>query len=167
MLLFEQFYKDREFKWELGLERVKRALKSWGEKEFPSIIVAGTNGKGSTSTLIAEALYRQGISVGLFTSPHVYRFNERVKVDLKEASEEELNEAFGAVRAILELHELSYFEGLLILALEIFKRRGVECAVFEVGLGGRFDATNALNHDLAVLTSVSLVQTIWETLSQR
>jgi dihydrofolate synthase/folylpolyglutamate synthase len=97
--------------------------------------------------------------VGLFTSPHLYRFNERIKVNLKEVSDEKLNRAFLSVKKLIEKFGLTYFEASLILALEIFRKERVDAAVFEVGLGGRLDATNALNHDLAVLTNVQIDHT--------
>jgi dihydrofolate synthase/folylpolyglutamate synthase len=159
--LFERFFEGKEFNWKPGLERVKGAIEEFGGKEYPSVIVAGTNGKGSTAALTAEALVKQGLTVGLFTSPHTYRFNERVRVNLKEVETDELDDAFKAVRPLVERFGLTYFEASLLLALEVFRRRGVECAVFEVGLGGRLDATNALNHQVGVLTKVSLDHRDW------
>jgi len=158
---FERFFEGKEFNWKPGLERVKGAVEESGGKDYPSVIVAGTNGKGSTAVLTAEALVKQGLTVGLFTSPHVYRFNERVRVNLEEVETEELDGAFKAVRPLVERFNLTYFEASLLLALEVFRRRGVDCAVFEVGLGGRLDATNALNHQVGVLTKVSTDHREW------
>ncbi len=159
MVLFEEYFRGKEFKWDIGLDRVKGAIEEFGGKDYPSIVVAGTNGKGTTSHLIAEALKKQGLKVGLFTSPHVYSFRERVKVDLREVSSGELNRAFKGILPIVEKFNLSYFEASLILALNLFKEREVDCGVFEVGLGGRLDAVNALDNQLAVLTGVSLDHT--------
>ncbi len=156
---FERYFEDKEFVWKPGLERIKRAVEEFGGKDYPSVIVAGTNGKGSVSHLIAEALIRNGLKVGLFTSPHLFRFNERIKVNLKEIETEELDGAFESVLPLIERFELTYFEASLVLALEVFRRERVDAAVFEVGLGGRLDATNALDHQLAVLTSISLDHT--------
>jgi len=158
---FEEFFEGKEFSWKPGLERVKGAVEEFGGKDYPSVIVAGTNGKGSTAVLTAEALVRQGLTVGLFTSPHAYRFNERIRVNLEEVGTDELDDAFSAVEPLVEKFSLTYFEASLLLALEVFRRRGVECAVFEVGLGGRLDATNALNHQVGVLTKVSLDHREW------
>ena len=97
--------------------------------------------------------------MGLFTSPHLYRFNERIKVNLKEVPDGELNLCFSSVKELIEEFRLTYFEASLILALEVFKSKRVDVAVFEVGLGGRLDATNALNHNLAVLTNVQIDHT--------
>ncbi len=156
---FERYFENKEFIWKPGLERIKRAVEKFGGKDYPSIIVAGTNGKGSVSHLISEALIKDGLKVGLFTSPHLFRFNERIKINLKEVETKELDEAFYSVLLLIERFELTYFESSLVLALEIFKRERVDAAVFEVGLGGRLDATNVLDHQLAVLTSVSLDHT--------
>ena len=158
---FEEFFKGKEFNWKPGLERVKGAIKEFGEKSYPSVIVAGTNGKGSTATLTAEALQLQGFEVGLFTSPHIYRFNERIRVNLKEVETGKLDAAFFEVRPLIERFNLTYFEASLLLALEVFKKEEVDCAVFEVGLGGRLDATNVLNHQVGVLTRVSLDHLDW------
>ncbi len=156
---FERYFEDKEFVWKPGLERIKRAVEEFGGKDYPSVIVAGTNGKGSVSHLIAEALIGNGLKVGLFTSPHLFRFNERIKVNLREVETGELDRAFESVFPLIERFELTYFEASLVLALEVFKKKKVDAAVFEVGLGGRLDATNALDHQLAVLTSVSLDHT--------
>ncbi len=156
---FERYFENKEFVWKPGLERIEKAVEEFGGKDYPSIIVAGTNGKGSVSHLISEALIKNGLKVGLFTSPHLFRFNERIKVNLKEVETKELDEAFYSVLPLIEKFELTYFEASLLLALEVFRKEKVDAAVFEVGLGGRLDATNVLNHQIAVLTSVSLDHT--------
>ena len=156
LTLFEEFFKEREFIWKPELERIRSAVNSLGKKDYPSIIVGGTNGKGSTSHLAAEALLKNGLKVGLFSSPHLFRFTERIKVNLKEVPQSKVDEAFLRIKPTVEEFNLTYFEASLILALEIFKTESVDVAVFEVGLGGRLDATNALKHDVAVLTNVSI-----------
>ena len=153
---FEEHFKGKKFNWKLGLERIKKAVEEFGGKSYPSVVVAGTNGKGSTAHFAAEALKEQGFKVGLFTSPHVYRFNERFKVNLKELPTPSLNAAFERIKPLVEKYSLSYFEASLLLALELFKEAEVDCAVFEVGLGGRLDAVSALNHQVGVLTKVAL-----------
>jgi dihydrofolate synthase/folylpolyglutamate synthase len=159
LTLFERFFEGKEFVWKPGLDRIKGAVELSGRKEYPSIIVGGTNGKGSTSHLIVEALVRNGLKVGLFSSPHLFRFNERIKINLKEVSDEELNGAFLEIKPVVERFQLTYFESSLLLALKIFEEKRVDAAVFEVGLGGRLDATNVLKHQVAVLTNVSLDHT--------
>jgi len=156
MLLFERYFQDKEFIWKPGLERIKRAVREIGGKSYPSIIVAGTNGKGSTCHFIAEILKKHGLRVGLFTSPHLFRFSERIKVDLREVNDEALDKAFYEVKGVVEKHELTYFEASLVLALKVFEEFKVDCAVFEVGLGGRLDATNVLDHEVGVITTVGL-----------
>ncbi len=151
---FERYFADKEFNWKLGLDRVREAVEAAGGKQFPSIIVAGTNGKGSTSLFVAESLHRNGLKVGLFSSPHVFSFNERIKVNMASVPDELLDSCFRNVLPLIERYKLTYFESSLLLALEVFKREQVDCAVFEVGLGGRLDATNALKHQVAVITPI-------------
>lgn len=156
MTRFEFYFENKEFVWKPGLERIKKAVEETGFKSFPSIIVAGTNGKGSTSHMIAEILKQNGLKVGLFTSPHLFRFNERFKVDMKEVETEVLDSCFEEILQLVEKHQLTYFEGAFLLSLKVFSELRVDAAVFEVGLGGRLDATNAVPHDLAVITHVDL-----------
>ncbi len=151
---FERYFADKEFDWKLGLDRVREAIEAAGGKQFPSIIVAGTNGKGSTSLFAAESLYRNGLKVGLFSSPHVFSFNERIKINMACMPDELLDSCFRNVLPLIKRYKLTYFESSLLLALEVFKSEQVDCAVFEVGLGGRLDATNALEHQVAVITPV-------------
>ncbi|MEO2082659.1 MAG: Mur ligase family protein [Desulfurobacteriaceae bacterium] len=156
MTLFEEFFRKKEFIWKPGLGRIRKAVEAFGGKNYPSVIVAGTNGKGSTSFMIAEALSKQGFKVGLFSSPHLFRFSERIKVNGEEASEELLNSCFEEILPLVEKEKLTYFESSLLLALSVFRREKVDCAVFEVGLGGRLDATNVLNHQVGVITAVGI-----------
>ncbi|WP_163329326.1 bifunctional folylpolyglutamate synthase/dihydrofolate synthase [Desulfurobacterium thermolithotrophum] len=154
MTLFESYFEKKEFDWKPGLERIKKAVEEINLKKFPSIIVAGTNGKGSTSHMIAKILKEHGYKTGLFTSPHLFRFNERFKVDLKEVDDEVINDCFKEIFQVVEKYSLTYFEAAFLLSLSIFYHFKVDFAVFEVGLGGRLDATNAVNHDIAVITHI-------------
>ena len=154
MTEFERYFENKEFVWDPGLDRIKKAVEALNVKKVPSIIVAGTNGKGSTSHMICEILKNHGIKCGLFTSPHLFRFNERFKVDLKEVETEVLDESFQKVVDIIEKYNLTYFEGAFLLSLEVFSFSKVDAIVFEVGLGGRLDASNAIYHDLAVITHI-------------
>lgn len=148
---------------ELGLERVRAVLAAM-DLEHPAcrvITVGGTNGKGScVATLEAMAL-AAGLRVGAYTSPHLLRYNERIRVDGCDVEDDELVSAFEAVEAGRGATSLSYFEFGTVAALEIFRRRGLELAVLEVGLGGRLDAVNALDPDVAVVTSVGLDHVEW------
>ncbi|MCR5537626.1 MAG: bifunctional folylpolyglutamate synthase/dihydrofolate synthase [Succinivibrio sp.] len=142
---------------ELGLQRVRQVLERLNLKSDSLIIeVAGTNGKGSTAALIAGACVQAGISTGLYTSPHLYSFTERVKIDGHEVAEDQLCEAFDAVERSRGEVALTYFEYTTLAALVCFARQGVKVCVLEVGLGGRLDAVNALDADLAVITSIGL-----------
>lgn len=146
---------------ELGLDRVMKAARALGVASFPGrpvVTVAGTNGKGSTAAMIAEALAASGVSCGLYTSPHILRFAERIRVNGAEAGDAELCEAFAAVRAAAAAAgvRLTYFEYATLAALLIFRNAGCEVLVLEVGLGGRLDAVNAVDCDVAVIPSIGL-----------
>jgi dihydrofolate synthase/folylpolyglutamate synthase len=142
----------------LGLKNIHALLASLGnpERRFQSIVVAGTNGKGSVTAMLASILRHNGVRVGRFTSPHVYCVNERVSVDGQYASVDEMEEAAAQVAALKDERVFSYFEALTAIAFLIFARHGVEYAVLETGLGGRFDATNAVEPCVTVITGVAL-----------
>jgi len=136
-----------------GLERMQRALAALGhpERRYPVLHVGGTNGKGSTCAMAAAALAAAGHRVGLYTSPHLHRFNERIAVDGVPIDDATLAARIEDVRQACPWHEgagaedrITYFEFATLLALQEFAERGVTAAVVEVGLGGRFDATNAI-----------------------
>jgi dihydrofolate synthase / folylpolyglutamate synthase len=148
---------------ELGLERVQAVLEAMA-LEQPSYRVAtvgGTNGKGSCVATLEALALQAGLATGAYTSPHLRRYNERIRVGGVEATDAELVSAFEAVEAARGATSLSYFEFGTVAALEIFRRRGVEFAVLEVGLGGRLDAVNALDPDAAIVTSVALDHLEW------
>lgn len=149
---FETYFASKEFVWKIGLDRIKGALSTLSFSLPPSVIVAGTNGKGSTSTFIASILKEHGKKVGLFTSPHIVKFNERFRIDLKQVDTETLNRAFREILPVVEKFSLTYFEAAFLLAVFLF--RNCDFVVYEVGLGGRLDATNAIFHNLAVITHI-------------
>lgn len=151
----------------LGLDRIQRACDALGRPQgaFPSVHVAGTNGKGSTCALLAAALRASSKRVGLYTSPHLVSFPERIRVDGDPVSEEALDAAMErlvrAWPALLDPTDpdcLTYFEAATALAFVVFAEAEVDVAVLEVGLGGRLDATNLEGKDLraAVVTRVAL-----------
>lgn len=147
---------------DLGLERVTRVAEALGftapdHRPAPrSLIVAGTNGKGST-TAFSEALLRAGgLRVGATFSPHVHRFNERVRLDGMPVDDAWLCRAFGAVENARGAVPLTYFEYSALVALWVFRQAAVDVAVLEVGLGGRLDAFNLVGADVAVITSIGL-----------
>src|SRR5215468_2438499 len=141
----------------LGLDRVRAVLDRLAVPKFcPILIVGGTNGKGSTCALLESILRAAGHRVGCYTSPHLLRYNERVRVDGREANDATLVDTFRAVEAARGATELTYFEFGTLAAWLAFARVKPDALVLEIGLGGRLDAVNAFTPDCAVLTSVAL-----------
>jgi dihydrofolate synthase/folylpolyglutamate synthase len=158
-----------------GLERMERALEALGrpERALRVLHVAGTNGKGSTCAMAAEALRLAGQRVGLYTSPHLTRFHERIQVDGRPVGDGQLAALVDRVRRACPWHDggdegerLTYFEFATLLALLHFVREQVGVAVVEVGLGGRFDATNAVAPLVTAVSRIGLdhVQLLGDTL---
>ncbi len=146
----------------LGLERVAAVWARLGiALNRPAITVAGTNGKGSTCAFLEAMLRAGGYRVGLYTSPHLLRYNERIRIDGDEVSDADLCAAFAAVEAVRGDTPLSYFEQGTLAALWLFARAGLDAVVLEVGLGGRLDAVNILDADCAVITPVDLDHQAW------
>ena len=142
---------------ELGLQRVTTVARALGlEPHFPVITVGGTNGKGSVCAMLEAILHLAGYRVGCYTSPHLVRYNERVRIGRAEAPDADLSRAFAAVERARGNLTLTYFEYGTLAALWLFCERKVEVAVLEVGLGGRLDAVNAFNADCAVVTTVDI-----------
>ena len=141
----------------LGLERVNQVRQALGlQPSFPIIIVGGTNGKGSACAMLEAILHHAGYRVGCYTSPHLLRYNERVRIARAEASDADLVRAFTAVESARADVTLTYFEFGTLAALWLFVARPVDIAVLEVGLGGRLDAVNVFDADCAVITSVDI-----------
>lgn len=141
----------------LGLERVRAVAERLGlAPDFPVITVGGTNGKGSVCAYLEAMLLAAGLRVGCYTSPHLLRYNERVRIAGREATDAALCEAFAAVESVRGEVPLTYFEQGTLAALWLFRQAGVEAVVLEVGLGGRLDAVNIWDADCAVVTSVDL-----------
>lgn len=144
----------------LGLDRVRRVAEGMALRPtFPVLTVAGTNGKGSTCALLGAMLRAAGYRVGNYYSPHLLRYNERVRVDGEEASDDDIVAAFAAIEAARGDEQLTYFEFATLAAMWHFMRVGVDCAVLEVGLGGRLDAVNVWDADCAVVTTIGLDHT--------
>lgn len=125
------------------------------EKQFRSIHVAGTNGKGSSSHFIASILRSQGLKVGLHTSPHLKDFRERIKINNEMCSQEYVVEFVERNKAIIEKIEPSFFELAVAMAFEYFAINNVDIAVVEVGMGGRLDSTNIINPLVGLITNIS------------
>jgi dihydrofolate synthase/folylpolyglutamate synthase len=141
-----------------GLKRTRALLDALGspERAFRSVLVAGTNGKGSTSAALSAILTAAGVRAGLFTSPHLVRVTERVRIGEMDVEEPHLDDALGLVAAVSGPGERgpTYFEALTVAALELFRRARTEIAILEVGIGGRLDATNVVSPELSVVTNV-------------
>jgi len=146
------------------LENISTLAEALGhpERRYRSVHIAGTNGKGSTAAFTESILHAAGIKTGLYTSPHLERINERIRVNGEEISDADFAESFTKIQALIEeslakgklrAHP-TFFEVVTALAFEHFARAGVEFALFEVGLGGRLDATNIVTPDVSVITRV-------------
>jgi dihydrofolate synthase/folylpolyglutamate synthase len=148
---------------DMGLERSREVASRMGlGKPAPRVItVTGTNGKGSTCAFVASLLRAQGLKVGVYSSPHLLRYNERVQVNGLEATDAELCEAFVAVEAGRGETSLTYFEMGTLAAFWLFQRAGLDAVVLEVGLGGRLDAVNLIDADLALVTSIGVDHSDW------
>ncbi len=141
----------------LGLERVARVLQQLHlALPFPVITVGGTNGKGSTCAMLESILRSAGYRTGLYTSPHLLRYNERVRIAGAEAADEALADSFAQVERARGDVPLTYFEFGTLAAFCLLSKDKIDAAVLEVGLGGRLDAVNAVDPDCAVLTSVGI-----------
>lgn len=144
-----------------GLDRAWALLHALRDPHtrFPSVHVAGTNGKGSTSHLMAAALQSSSLRVGLFTSPHLVDFRERIRINGVPISEEAVVNWVENHRSLLDTVQPSFFETTMALAFDYFAEQQVDMAVVEVGLGGRLDATNVLLPRLSVITNIGLDHT--------
>ncbi|MBQ4853362.1 bifunctional tetrahydrofolate synthase/dihydrofolate synthase [Rhodanobacter sp. B2A1Ga4] len=148
---------------ELGLERVREVWQRMGAPAPAQrvITVGGTNGKGSTVALLEAMLRAAGLRVGAFTSPHLLDYNERVRIDGADADDAALVASFERIEAVRGDVPLTYFEFGTLAALDLFARAGVDVALLEVGLGGRLDAVNIIDADVAVITTVDLDHMEW------
>lgn len=145
----------------LGLENIKSFLEYIGNPQLKlkAIHVAGSNGKGSTSSFIASILMEQGKLVGLYTSPHFVKFNERISINGKFIPDKYVAEFVEKYNSYIDEKQLTFFEVTTAMAFNYFKDAEVDYAVIETGLGGRLDATNVLNPLACVITSISLEHT--------
>ena len=148
------------------LEHMRVLARALGnpERRFASVLIAGTNGKGSTAATLASILQAARYRTGLYTSPHLVRVNERIRLDGETISDAEFGEIFRRVQQVAETlvakgelpHPPSFFEMLTAMAFEYFASAGVQIAVLEVGMGGRLDATNIVDPCISVITDISL-----------
>lgn len=148
---------------DMGLDRVREVAKRLNLfKPTPLVLlVAGTNGKGSTVTMVSEMLRETGLSVGCYMSPHLHVYNERVRVNGELASDADIVESFEAIEDARKEISLTYFEVGTLSALYIFKQKKLDACVLEIGLGGRLDAVNIVDADGAAVTSIGLDHQDW------
>ncbi len=125
------------------------------QHSFKSVHIAGTNGKGSSAHMLASVLQSAGYKTGLYTSPHLKRFTERIRIDGREADEAFVCDFIERLRGHIEIIQPSFFEITVAMAFDYFARSKVDIAVIEVGLGGRFDSTNVINPLISLITSIS------------
>ncbi|PTA67157.1 bifunctional folylpolyglutamate synthase/dihydrofolate synthase [Deinococcus arcticus] len=160
-LALDWLFAQQRFGIHPGLDRVRALLARLDNPQaaFQTVLVGGTNGKGSVASSLAAMLGAAGIRAGLFTSPHLTRFTERFVVAGQELPEAQVAAALARVRPAAEAEGASFFEIVTALGALLFAQTGVQVAVMEVGLGGRLDATNALDPGLSVITTVGLDHT--------
>jgi dihydrofolate synthase/folylpolyglutamate synthase len=146
----------------MGLERTHEVLDRLDTWRPATVFhVGGTNGKGSSVAMLSALLSQSGCRTGAYTSPHLIRYNERIAIDGQPVSDGEIIRAFEHIEAARKDVPLTYFEFGTLAALLVFRARDVDVAVFEVGLGGRLDAVNAIDPDAALITSIALDHQDW------
>jgi dihydrofolate synthase / folylpolyglutamate synthase len=148
---------------DLGLERVAKVYKALNPNGIKplTITVAGTNGKGSCVAYL-EAIYRvQGYRVGAYTSPHILKYNERIKIDGNPVEDDLICGAFERIEQVRDNTSLSYFEFSTLAALDLFSRANLDIQLLEVGLGGRLDAVNIVDPDVAIISSIGIDHVAW------
>ncbi|CEG12646.1 putative Folylpolyglutamate synthase [groundwater metagenome] len=143
---------------DLTLERIKDALSAAGNphEKFKSIHIAGTKGKGSISTMLASILKESGYNVGLYTSPHLTDFRERIQINGRKVLKKEVCEIFNECKEVIEKFNLTFFEAVTLMSYIYFEKNKIEIAVIEVGMGGRYDATNVINPVLSIISNISI-----------
>jgi dihydrofolate synthase / folylpolyglutamate synthase len=154
-----EMYGLRRFGIILGLETTKIILQGLGnpQDQFASVHIAGTNGKGSIASFLCSILRESGFKVGLYTSPHLVRFNERIKVNNQEISDQEVLEAYMAVKRVgYGDREPTFFEYTTAMAFYHFGQQDIDWAIIETGMGGRMDSTNVLHPAVSVISNISL-----------
>lgn len=156
--LLEDLYVLQRLGIKVGLEHTQRLLEVCGNPQdnFMSIHIAGTNGKGTTAAMIASILIEAGYKVGLYTSPHLLRFNERIRINGTPITDERIVEFMSQYKTAIDKIESTFFEATTAMAFDYFKKKKVDVAVIETGLGGRLDSTNVLKPKITIITSISM-----------
>ncbi|MGB9770382.1 MAG: bifunctional folylpolyglutamate synthase/dihydrofolate synthase [Candidatus Kapaibacteriota bacterium] len=154
--LLEKLFKLRRFGIKPGLERISTILNKMGNPQslLKAIHIAGTNGKGSVASLLASIYKQAGYKVGLYTSPHIFSFNERIKINGKPIADNELEPLVEKYLQLASRFNATFFEITTAIAFEYFANSNTDICVIETGLGGRFDATNVIDPEISVLTKI-------------
>ncbi|MFC1536063.1 bifunctional folylpolyglutamate synthase/dihydrofolate synthase, partial [Candidatus Neomarinimicrobiota bacterium] len=155
--LLEDLYALQRLGIKVGLEHTQKLLEVCGNPQdnFESIHIAGTNGKGSTAAMIASILIKAGYSVGLYTSPHLIRFNERIRVDGVPISDGSIVEFMSQYNSAINEIKSTFFEATTAMTFDYFNKKKVDIAIVETGLGGRLDSTNVIKPKITVITSIT------------
>ncbi len=159
----DYLYNLKVFGSKLGLENMRQLMEAlnFPYRKFPAVHIAGTNGKGSTCAFLSLILREAGYKVGLYTSPHLIKFNERIRINGKEITDEELVNLTKQIKKVIETNKISttFFEFTTALAFLYFAQENVDIAIIEVGLGGKLDATNVIIPEVAGITNISFDHT--------
>ncbi|MEW5925504.1 MAG: folylpolyglutamate synthase/dihydrofolate synthase family protein [Candidatus Zixiibacteriota bacterium] len=154
----------------LGLDNISKFLRKMGNPQdrFRSVHIAGTNGKGSSAAYIESILHRAGYKTGIFTSPHLVDFRERIRVNEKQIDKDYITDFIAKYKNLIVRNRITFFETCTAMAFAYFADKKVEVAVIEVGLGGRLDATNTLTPELSIITDISFdhVHILGDTLAK-
>ena len=148
---------------ELGLDRIADVAKALeiSQPKYKSVVVAGTNGKGSIVAMLESIYHQAGCRVGAYTSPHLLNYNERIRIEKQNTDDESLCSAFHLVDQARGETSLSYFEFGTLATMQIFNEANLDVAIYEVGLGGRLDAVNILDADVAIVSSIGIDHVQW------
>lgn len=154
-------YGLQKYGMKFGLENIKKLCETLENphQDYPTIHIAGTNGKGSTSAMIASVLTASGYKTGLYTSPHLLMFNERIRIDGKPISDDELITYTKIIRSEIEKYRATFFEATTAIGFKYFSDQKIDIAVIETGLGGRLDATNIITPLISIITNIGLEHT--------
>jgi len=160
MKLYRLFEK-KVFRIQPDLDRIRKALKELGNPhlDFRSVLISGTNGKGSTAVFLESILREHGLKTGMFTSPHIVDENERWQINKKNITDERLEDYISQLKPLIKKYDLTYFEASAVIGFKYFSDEKVDVAVLEVGLGGRWDATNVVYPEVSIITNISLDHT--------
>ncbi len=162
--LFNKFANYQKFggkNYKPGLDTILNILSEIDNphKKIKTIHIAGTNGKGSTAHILASVLIENGYKVGLFTSPHIKDFRERIKINGKLTSKESIVDFINSNQLVIEKYNPSFFEITTAMAFSIFEKEKCDISIIETGLGGRLDATNVINPEISIITNIDLDHT--------